>query len=150
MKTKSVPSSWMERDGRRLDCNPYMSGALEAKVLLETLRARKDELQTLTRDGLSGIFHAGRIKRMWVDSPEQGQPFLSSTDILQADLSSLPFISKKAVAENPRLPLHAGWTLITRSGTVGRPIWRTMRVLNTSSASCPTPRRSRPATSTRT
>jgi len=120
MKAKSVPSSWLERDGRRLDCNPYMSGALEAKVRLESMQARKDKLQTLTRDGLSGIFHAGRIKRMWVDSPEHGRPFLSSTEILQADLSNLPFISKKAVAENPRLPLHAGWTLITRSGTVGR------------------------------
>lgn len=120
MKAKPVPSSWLERDGRRLDCNPYMSGALESKVLLESMRARKDKLRTLTRDGLSGIFHAGRIKRMWVDSPEHGRPFLSSTEILQADLSNLPFISKKAVAENPRLPLHAGWTLITRSGTVGR------------------------------
>jgi type I restriction enzyme S subunit len=97
-----------------------MSGALEAKVLLESMGARKDKLQALTRGGASGIFHAGRIKRMWVDSPEHGRPFLSSTDILQADLSNLPFISKQAVAENPRLPLHAGWTLITRSGTVGR------------------------------
>lgn len=97
-----------------------MSGALEAKVLLDAMQARKDKLQTLTKDGTSGIFHAGRIKRMWVDSPEYGLPFLSSTDILQADLSNLPYISKKAVAENPRLPLHAGWTLVTRSGTVGR------------------------------
>lgn len=120
MKAKAVPSSWLERDGRRLDCNPYMSGALEAKVLLESMQARKDKLRTLTLDGLSGIFHAGRIKRMWVDSPENGHPFLSSTDILQADLSNLSFISKKAVAENPRLLLRAGWTLITRSGTVGR------------------------------
>lgn len=120
MKAKSVPSPWLERDGRRLDCNPYMSGALEAKVLLESMQARKDKLRTLTLDGLSGIFHAGRIKRMWVDSPENGHPFLSSTDILQADLSNLSFISKKAVAENPRLLLRAGWTLITRSGTVGR------------------------------
>ncbi|NCT87289.1 restriction endonuclease subunit S [Stenotrophomonas acidaminiphila] len=120
MKAKSVPSSWLERDGRRLDCNPYMSGALEAKVLLESMPARKDRLQDVTRNGMSGIFHAGRIKRMWVDSPEHGQPFLSSTEILQADLSNLPLISRKAIAENPRLPLHTGWTLITRSGTVGR------------------------------
>lgn len=120
MKTKSVPSSWMERDGRRLDCNPYMSGALEAKVLLKSMQARKDKLQTLTKYGISGIFHAGRIKRIWVHSAEQGRPFLSSTDILQAQLANLPFISNKAVAENPRLILHAGWTLITRSGTIGR------------------------------
>jgi len=120
MKAKSVPSTWLEREGRRLDCGPYMSGALEAKVLLDGLKARKDALQAVTRDGLSGIFHAGRIRRMWVDSTKYGQPFLSSTDILQADLSNLPFISKKSVAENPRLPLSPGWTLITRSGTVGR------------------------------
>lgn len=120
MKAKAISSGWLERDGRRLDCGPYMSGALEAKVLLETLKARKDKLQAITLGGLSGIFHAGRIKRIWVDSADCGSPFLSSTDILQVDLSHLPFISKKAVAENPRLPLSAGWTLITRSGTVGR------------------------------
>src|ERR1700691_4886228 len=101
MKTKAVPSGWLERDGRRLDCGPYMSGALEAKVLLEAIDARKDELQAVTLGGLSGIFHAGRIKRIWVASAEYGSPFLSSTDILQADLSNLPFISKKAVEENP-------------------------------------------------
>lgn len=120
MKAKAISSSWLERDGRRLDCGPYMSGALEAKVLLETLKARKDKLQAITLGGLSGIFHAGRIKRIWVDSADYGRRFLSSTDILQVDLSHLPFISKKAVAENPRLPLSPGWTLITRSGTVGR------------------------------
>ncbi|WP_316186464.1 methylation-associated defense system restriction endonuclease subunit S MAD5 [Bradyrhizobium sp. SZCCHNRI2014] len=120
MKAKAVPSGWLERDGRRLDCGPYMSGALEAKVLLEALNARKDKLQAVTLGGLSGIFHAGRIKRIWVDSARYGRPFLSSTEILQADLSNLPFISNMAVAENPRLPLSPGWTLITRSGTVGR------------------------------
>lgn len=120
MKAKTVPSGWLERDGRRLDCGPYMSGALEAKVLLQALNVRKDELQAVTLGGLSGIFHAGRIRRIWVDSATFGRPFLSSTGILQADLSNLPFISNKAVAENPRLLLSPGWTLITRSGTVGR------------------------------
>jgi type I restriction enzyme S subunit len=120
MRVKAVPSTWLERDGRRLDCGPYMSGALEARVLLESLQARNDKLHTITLGGISGIFHAGRIKRVWVDSPDHGRPFISSTEILQADLSHLPYISTRAVAENPRLPIHAGWTLITRSGTVGR------------------------------
>lgn len=120
MKTKVVPSGWLKRDGRRLDCGPYMSGALEAKVLLERLKARKDPLHAVTRDGLSGIFHAGRIKRLWVDSPNYGRRFLSSTDILQSDLSNLSYISNVALAENPRLPISPGWTLITRSGTIGR------------------------------
>ena len=37
-KMKSVPSSWLQRDGRRLDCGPYMSGAIEARVYARTYR----------------------------------------------------------------------------------------------------------------
>jgi type I restriction enzyme, S subunit len=45
---------------------------------------------------------------------------MGSTDILAADLSSLPLISKKQVQANPNFTIHEGWTLITRSGTIGR------------------------------
>ena len=120
MKAKTVPNSWLKRHGRRLDCGPYMSGALEARVLLESIEAPKVLLREVTRGGLQGIFHPGRIKRLWVDSAEHGRPFLSSSDILEADLSRIPFISRRSVAENPRLPISPTWTLITRSGTVGR------------------------------
>lgn len=120
MKAKSVPSSWLERDGRRLDCNPYMSGALEAQVLLEGLRATKMRLQEVCRDGLKGLVNAGRIKRLWVTDELHGIRFLSSTDILKADLSDLQLISNKAVRANPKLLIKSGWTLITRAGTIGR------------------------------
>jgi hypothetical protein len=117
---KAVPSNWLERDGRRLDCGPYTSGALEARVILETLKVNKEPLHSVTDGGMAGIFHAGRVKRVWVDSAEYGRPFLSSMAILQADLSSLPFISARSVADNPRLAISNSWTLITRSGSVGR------------------------------
>jgi type I restriction enzyme, S subunit len=120
MKAKTIPSSWLERDGRRLDCNPYMSGALEAKVLLEALKARKDALRDVTLNGIGGIFNGPRFARSYVDDPKYGVPFLGSTDILNADLTSLPRLSKKQVAANPRLVVHADWTLITCSGTIGR------------------------------
>lgn len=120
MKAKSVPSSWLERDGRRLDCNPYMSGALEAKVLLEGLKARKDPLRNVTLNGMAGIFNGPRFARSYVDDPNAGVPFLGSTDILNADLTNLPRLSKKQVAANPRLVVHSDWTLITCSGTIGR------------------------------
>lgn len=120
MKAKSVPSSWLDHDGRRLDCNPYMSGALEAKVLLEGLKARKDALRDVTLNGMQGIFNGPRFARSYVDDPKAGVPFLGSTDILSADLTNLARLSKKQVAANPRLVVHAGWTLITCSGTIGR------------------------------
>ena len=86
---KAVPSTWIEKYARRLDCGPYMSGAIEARELLRQLSARKDHLQDLTKGGISGIINAGRITRLWVEDAEHGFPFLSSTDILQADLSNI-------------------------------------------------------------
>jgi type I restriction enzyme S subunit len=110
-----VRSAWLEEGGRRLDCNPYMSGALEARDVLKRL-PKTDKLSNVT----DRIFHAGRERRTWVDDPQHGVPFLGSSDILSADLSTLPLISKKQVERNPLFMLGEHWTLITRSGTIGR------------------------------
>ena len=123
MKVKSIPSSWISRDGLRLDCNPYMSGALEARIRLEELPYPKDTLVSLCSNGIDGIYHAGRESRSWVEDPDLGVPFLSSSSILSADLSGLPLISKKQVKKNPKFLLRKGWTLITRSGTIGRMVF---------------------------
>ena len=120
MKTKFVPSGWLGHDGRRLDCGPYVSGALEARVRLEELRARKDSLQEVTLRGMAGIFNGPRFARTYVDDARFGVPFLGSTDILNAELAGLPLLSRRQVEANPRLVVRAGWTLITCSGTIGR------------------------------
>ena len=124
-RIRVIPSSAIYEEGLRLDCNPYTQGAFEAKATLRAFRSeRGDEsvvpLESVTLNGMAGIINAGRFKRLWVEAPEYGVPFLSSTDILQADLSTLPYISTAAVAENPKLLLKPRMTLITRSGTVGR------------------------------
>jgi type I restriction enzyme S subunit len=110
-----VRSGWLDEGGRRLDCNPYMSGALEARDALKRLQT-VDRLSTVTER----IYHAGREARTWVDDPQYGVPFLGSSDILSADLSALPLLSKKQVERNPLFKLGKAWTLITRSGTIGR------------------------------
>ena len=116
MKTKAIPSQWLIKNGHRMDCNPYMGGAVEARAILEKLACQKQPLADLT----TGIYHAGREGRKWVETEEFGVPFLGSTDILKSDLSHLPLISKQQVANNPAFTIHKGWTLITRSGTIGR------------------------------
>lgn len=116
-----VMTSWMESNQRRLDGSPYLSGAFEAKVILDKLPKEKQfDLWEVTQDGRKGIYHAGRERRAYVDAPKYGVPFLSSTDILAADLSWLPLISNKQIQANPLFTVQEGWTLITRSGTVGR------------------------------
>jgi hypothetical protein len=113
-----VRFNWLEDQGFRLDSNPYLSGAYEARKLLERIPGTMP-LRDVVRMP-TGIFHAGRSVRRWVTDSEHGIPFFSSTDILEADLSSLPLIAKSAVDANPRLSIKRDWTLITRSGTVGR------------------------------
>lgn len=124
MKVKTIPSAWMRRDGRRFDCGPYMSGAREAKIRLEELAHPKECLAELCRDdSQEGIFHAGRESRWWVNSPAYGVPYLSSSSVLRADLSALPLIHRSQVDANPRFTIREGWTLITRSGTIGRMVY---------------------------
>lgn len=120
MKVKEVPFSWIPRWGHRLDVEPFVGGAVEARLVLESLKGEAQPLHAVTAGGMSGIVHAGRIKRQWVEDPRYGTPFLSSTDILRADLTHCSLISNKAVRSNPLLIIRKGWTLITRAGTVGR------------------------------
>lgn len=111
-----VTSAWLEVNGRRLDSRPYVSGAVEARVLLQKLAAEKVPLKTVTQ----AIFNGPRFARTYVDDPAYGVPFMGSTDILAADLSTLPYLSKKQVQANPELLIEEGWTLISCSGTIGR------------------------------
>lgn len=120
MKSKIVPSSWLERRGRRFDSNPYLLGGLEARLLLDELDVPKCALEDITKDGIGGIYHAGREGRTWVLDPALGVRFLSSSRVMAADYSSLPLLSKEQVAKTPAFQIHEGWTLITRSGTIGR------------------------------
>lgn len=120
MKVKTVPSTWLEQEGRRLDCGPYLSGAVEAKVLLGRLPAKKQALRELTQSGIRGIFNGPRFPRRYVDDPKHGVSFLGSTDILTSDLSYLPLISKRQIDQYPELLIDDNWTLVTCSGTIGR------------------------------
>lgn len=115
---KAVPSSWLENNGRRLDCGPYLSGAIEAKELLKKFHTH--QLHSLTMGFSGGIFNGPRFPRTYVESRVHGVPFLGSTDILSADLSTLGLLSNKQATANPALLIDEGWTLITCSGTIGR------------------------------
>ncbi|GMU64618.1 MAG: hypothetical protein AMXMBFR36_08920 [Acidobacteriota bacterium] len=125
MKVKAIPSAWMRRDGRRLDCGPYMSGALEARIRLEELTCRKERLADLTAGHEGGIFNGPHFSRRFVEGPEHGVPFLGSAAMLQADLSTLPYLRRRD-AESAKLSylrIEPGMTLISCSGTIGRMVY---------------------------
>ena len=125
-----VMASWLRETGQRLGCSPFLSGGIEARKTLEHLDVRKDDLQSLTLGGLDGIFHAGRERRTWVESEEYGVLFMGSRDILAANLSLLPLISKKQVRNNPRFTVHEKYAGDTERPTTRPSIetsWRRYR-----------------------
>ena len=122
MKEKVVPSAWIERERRRLHCGPYLSGAVEARVLLERLPVPRVDLCGLTEGHQGGVYIGQQFARNYVSNPEHGVPFLSSSSMLHADFTHTDLL-RKSDATSPRLvPLRieGGTTLVSRSGTIGR------------------------------
>jgi type I restriction enzyme S subunit len=97
-----------------------MSGALEAKELLGKFKTEK--LYEVTSGYSGGIFNGPQFVRNYVDDPKHGVPFLTTSSMLQADLSHLPMISAKNAYSKKLgyLKIEKGMTLITCSGTIGR------------------------------
>ena len=122
MKEKLVPSAWLEQQGRRLDCGPYLSGAVEAKLLLKGLPVRRAELRCLTHGHEGGIYNGPQFARNYVSDPAFGVPFLSSSSMLHAEFRYVDLLRKSdAVSRRlAYLQLKEGMTLISCSGTVGR------------------------------
>ncbi|HBO3041392.1 methylation-associated defense system restriction endonuclease subunit S MAD5 [Pseudomonas aeruginosa] len=117
---KVVPSIWIEHNGRRLDCGPYVSGAIEARELLSQLNTTP--LSELTTGHKGGIYNGSPFVRNYVDDSEHGVPFLTTSSVVQADLSNLSLLSKRdAYSRQLRfLEIKPGMTLITCSGVIGR------------------------------
>lgn len=120
MIIKTIPSTWLIEEEHRLDCGPFVKGSIEARKTIEKLGVRKEPLVDLTKNGIGGMYHVGQDKIVWAADDVHGMPFLRSADILKAEVSFQPFISRKQVSSNYLFQCPEGCTLITRSGTIGR------------------------------
>jgi type I restriction enzyme S subunit len=114
-----VMSSWMQLNGRRLDCKPYLLGAFQAKLILDKLSVEKEALSQVTKNGMKGIFNGPRFSRIYVSDSDYGIPLLSGAEMLQADLSTAPLISKRQAKSMAYMLLKQGTTLVSSYGTIG-------------------------------
>lgn len=114
-----VRYSWLADQGFRLDSSPYLSGAYEARKLLERIPGTQS-LYQLTAGHDGGIFNGPKFSRLYTNDPEWGVPFLGSTDMLEADFTNTPLLHKKVANQYPYLEIKPGMTMITCSGTIGR------------------------------
>jgi len=99
----------------RFDASYHLSEGLQVKRIISLSPYKILRVCDVTKK----IFYGNRAKRVYVNSRKNGEPFLSSSDILQADLENVKLASKKYTPNKEQLRLEKGWTLISRSGTIG-------------------------------
>ena len=112
-KTFVAQLSWLRNEGCRLDASAYVDGSLATYHGIVN-----GKWDWLPLDSLARLFKAPRYLRRYVFDRTRGTSILSSSDILLADLNSVPLLSDKTPVLSELL-LKEGWTLISRSGTIG-------------------------------
>ena len=115
MKTGHIFRKSINTSNWRFDASYHLSEGVEVKRIIGDSPCKLLKIS----DATERIFIGGRNKRIYVSSREHGIPFLSSSDILQADLENVKLASKKYTPDLEGTKLQKGWTLISRSGTVG-------------------------------
>ncbi len=95
MKAFIGKSTWLEEEeGHRLDASTYASGGYEVRENIQ------HGVHWERLDKLANIFYGARFARNYVRDPERGVPFLSSSDMLLADIRGVPFLSLENTLPN--------------------------------------------------
>ena len=145
MKTATTTAAQLEEAGRRLDASYHASEGIRAHRFIRqwagqttrpqatakgTTRERtstysKRRLDTLAEVCMpGGVFIPGRFKRIYVDDPAHGAPYLTGGSIMQADpLAGAKLLSYRYTAKLDELALRERMILITCSGTIGNCVY---------------------------
>lgn len=115
MKTSVVRLDNIKPIQFRFDASYHLSDGEEVKRFIHSSPFHLLKISDVSKD----IFIGNRAKRVYVKKRSHGTPFLSSSDILQADLENVKIASNKYTPNIEQMKLQKGWTLISRSGTIG-------------------------------
>ena len=112
----SLPSeSLASSPESRLDAAHYNPELLHAIRVLRDSGMKVARLGEITGD----VFIPPRFKRIYVDDPAHGVPFLQGSHIVQFRLADLKFLSS-SLHQLEKWIIRRGWILVTCSGTIGR------------------------------
>lgn len=145
MKASLVRATELHTGGRRLEASYHASEGGNAQRILrrwvntivssslsappqkwideraEGQTRRLDRLREVCTPG--GVFIPGRFRRVYVDDPVCGWPWLSPSDMLRTDLGITRWVSRKFTPDPAALRLRSGWILLSRSGTIGNVVY---------------------------
>lgn len=115
MKSSSINIKYIRDAHVRFDGSYHLSEGVMCKQLVNSSPYGLLKIE----DAAERIFNGNRIKRVYISNKEYGLPFLSSSDILCTDLDNVKYASRRYTSSIEDMTLGEGWTLITRSGTIG-------------------------------
>lgn len=119
MRCSSINQSSLKDNGFRFDASYHLSEGVSVSRAISSSPYRMLSVSDVSLD----IFYGNRAKRVYVNNPKYGIPFMSSSDILSANLDNIKLASKKYTPYIDQLRLKEGWILISRSGTIGNTSW---------------------------
>lgn len=119
MRTAVIQNRTILTIGVRLDSKFHLSDGISSK---NTILNAPYLIKTVG-DVSSNIFYGNRAKRIYVKDFKRGIPFISSSEMLNSDLSGVKNISKKYTQSLSGILLKKNWILISRSGTIGNTVF---------------------------
>ena len=114
----TVKRHWFGDSGIRLDASYHLS---EGLITMRKLKKCPYPI-SLLKDETENIFKGGIFRRTYVDSIENGYEFITASEMMKSDISGGKFISKK-YSDIDHLFVNNGWTLVSRSGTLGNTVY---------------------------
>jgi len=115
MKAEFVNLNDVKITNLRIDASYHLSEGQKVKRIFNSCPYDLLTISEVSND----IFYGNRARRVYVTKRDHGIPFLSSSDILRSDLENVKLASKKYTPNLEQMKLQKGWTLISRSGTIG-------------------------------
>jgi len=114
MKLLNTRSCFFQESDLRLDASFHLSDGPLTKLIL---KKSPFEISTLGKE-TKNIFKGNIFKRVYVSTATHGFPFMTASDMMKTDMNSGKFVSKK-YTKISNLLFEKGWTLVSRSGTLG-------------------------------
>ena len=114
VETFAASSLEVDTGARRLEGSFYGSGGYRALQQME-----RSGFGMCTLGNFATVLWFGPFSRTYVEDPEAGVPFLSSSEMLEAQPKAKNHISKALTGNLDQLIVAQGTILVSRSGTIG-------------------------------
>ncbi len=108
----------------RLDAEFYASSVIQARSILQKAESNGIQIDTI-KDLSKGTFNPPPIKRVFTDDQKRGTPYMIPQEMYDFYWEIRKYVYAKKMDKIEDWYLKANWTVLSQSGTVGKPYYST-------------------------